>query len=131
MDIPMVPKLFAVQVALLLFLISFLANLLQRRYSKARLDRLLSKQESILNFLRGAHKSLGKLERNLTLEMHGVTSPQELGKAIHAVRNEIQSTLTDVEEHLRSFREYRRKEKPDPRGFGRAGGTWGKLVGRS
>ncbi len=111
MDILMELKRYGLQVTILFFLVSFLVNLLQRRYSRARLDRMLTKQESTLNFLRGMHKSLGKLERDCTLEVYGSSSPQQLGKSIHGARNEIQSTLADMEGHLRSFREYRRKEK--------------------
>jgi hypothetical protein len=51
------------------------------------------------------------LERDCTLELDGASSPKEVGKAIHVARNEIQSTTADLEKHLRSFREYRRKEK--------------------
>jgi len=113
MDIPigLEPKQFGLLVAVLLFLISFLVNLLQRRYLKTRLDRMLKKEESVLNFLGEIHKYLGKLEHACTLEMHGATSPEKLGKAIYVARNKIQSTLADLEDHLRSFRQYRRKEK--------------------
>jgi hypothetical protein len=104
-------KTYGLQVAILFFLISLLVNLLQRRYSRTRLDGMLEKDESIVDFLGGMHKYLGKVERDCTLELHGTTSPQEMGKAIHAARNEIQSTLADMEGHLRSFREYRRKLK--------------------
>jgi hypothetical protein len=34
-----------------------------------------------------------------------------VGKTIHVIRNEIQSTIANMEEHLRSFRPHRRKEK--------------------
>ena len=111
MDISKDPKALGLLVAILLFLISFLVNLLQRRYSKTRFNRMLNKEESIVKFLGGIHKSLGKLERNCTLELHGESSPQEVGKAIRTTRNEIQSTMADIEEHLRSFRQYRRKER--------------------
>jgi len=113
MDIPigLEPKQFGLLVAVLLFLISFLVNLLQRRYLKTRLDRMLKKEESVLNFLGEIHKYLGKLEHACTLEMHGATSPEKLGKAIYVARNKIQSTIADMEDHLRSFRQYRRKEK--------------------
>jgi hypothetical protein len=43
--------------------------------------------------------------------VQGASSPQEVGKAIHVVRNEIQSTIANVQEHLNSFRQYRRKDK--------------------
>ncbi len=111
MDILNDPKTFGLLAALLFFLISFFVNLVQRRYSKARFDRMLSKDESVLKFLGDLHKSLGKLERNCTLELHGESSPQAVGKAVRMTRNEIQSAMADMEEHLRSFRQYRRKEK--------------------
>ena len=107
----MEPKAFGLLVAILFFLVSLLVNLLQRRYAKARLGRMLRKEEAIVNFLEGIHKNLGKLEVTCTLEVQGASSPQEVGKTIHVVRNEIQSTIANMEEHLRSFRLYRRKEK--------------------
>ena len=111
MNIPMEPKTFGLLVAILFFLISLLVNLIQRRYSKSRLDRMLTKEKSVVTFLEGMHKSLGKLEYVCTLEVHGESSPQQVGKAIHGARDEIKSTIADMEEHLRSFRQYRRKEK--------------------
>jgi hypothetical protein len=72
---------------------------------------MLRKEESIVNFLDGIHKNLGKIEVNCTLEVQGASSPQEVGKAIHMVRNEIHSTIANVQEHLNSFRQYRRKDK--------------------
>jgi hypothetical protein len=111
MDLPMEPKRLGLLVAILFFLLSLLVNLLQRRYAKTRLGRLLRKEESIANFLEGIHKNLGKIEVNCTLEVQGASSPQEVGKAIHVVRNEIQSTIANVQEHLSSFRQYRRKDK--------------------
>jgi hypothetical protein len=105
------PKMFGLLVAALCFLISLLVNLLQRRYSKARLDRMLMKEESIVSFLMDMHKDLGKLESNCTLELLGESSPQKVGKAINGVRNKIHSTIADLDEHLRSFRQYRRKLK--------------------
>ena len=111
MDIPMEPKAFGLLVATLFFLVSLLVNLLQRRYARVRLDRMLRKEESIANFLDGIHKNLGKLEVTCTLEVQGASSPQEVGKTIHLVRNEIQSAIANMEEYLRSFRQYRRKEK--------------------
>ncbi len=107
----MEPKTFGLLVAILFFLISFLVNLLQRRYSKTRLNRMLTKEESVLNFLVEIDKYLGKLERACTLELHGASSPQRVGKAIYVARNKIESTIAGMEEHLRSFRQYRRKEK--------------------
>ncbi|MBP1700166.1 MAG: hypothetical protein H6Q41_5354 [Deltaproteobacteria bacterium] len=111
MDLPMEPKRLGLLVAILFFLVSLLINLLQRRYGKNRLGRTLRKEESIANFLDGIHKNLGKIEVNCTLEVQGASSPQEVGKAIHVVRNEIQSTIANVQEHLNSFRQYRRKDK--------------------
>lgn len=107
----MEPKTLGLLAATLFFLVSLLVNLLQRRYTKTRLGRMLRKEESIIHFLEGIHKNLGKLEVTCTLEVQGASSPQEVGKTIHVVRNEIQSTLANMEEHLRSFRQYRRKEK--------------------
>jgi len=107
----MEPKIFGLLVAILFFLISFLLNLLQRRYSKTRLDRMLMKDESVLNFLVAINKYLGKLERNCILELHGESSPQEVGKGIYTVRNKIETTIAAMGEHLCSFRQYRRKRK--------------------
>jgi hypothetical protein len=109
--IPMEPKKFGLLITILFFLISFLINLLQRRYSKTRLDRIFRKDESVVNFLEEINNNLGKLEVNCTFEVHGASSPQEVGKEIHVVRGKIQSTVDNLEEHLSSFRQYRRKEK--------------------
>jgi len=109
--IPMEPERFGLLVAILFFLISFLVNLLQRRYSRIRLNRMLTKEESVMNFLVGIDKYLGKLEHACTLELHGASSPQEMAKAIYAARNKVGATIADMEEYLRSFRQYRRKEK--------------------
>jgi len=111
MDLPMEPRKLGLLVATLFFLVSLLVNFLQRRYSKNRLGRMLRKEESIVNFLEGIHKNLGKIEVNCTLEVQGASSPQEVGKTIHVLRNEIQSTIANMQEHLRSFRQHRRKEK--------------------
>jgi hypothetical protein len=114
MDIPMIPmepERFGLLVAILFFLISFLVNLLQRRYSKTRLNRMLTEDESIMNFLVGIDKYLGKLEHACNLEMQGASSPKEMAKAIYAARNKIGSIIADMEEYLRSFRQYRQKEK--------------------
>jgi hypothetical protein len=111
MDIPMEPKTFGLLVAILFFLVSLLVNLLQRRYAKSRFGRTLRKEESVVKFLGAIDKNLGKLEVSCTLEVQGVSSPQEVGKKIHVVRNEIQSAIANIEEHLRSFRQYRGKEK--------------------
>jgi len=110
MDIPMDPKTFGILVATLFFLVSLLANLLQRRYAKARLGRMIRREESVVNFLEGIDRNLGKLEVNCTLEVQGASSPQEVGKTIHQARNEIQSIIANMEEQLRSFRQHRQKE---------------------
>jgi len=107
----MEPRRLGLLVALLFFFVSLLVNLLQRRYTKSRLGRLLRKEESMVNFLEGIHKNLGKIEVTCTLEVQGASSPQEVGKTIHVVRNEIQSTIANMQEHLNSFRQHRRKEK--------------------
>ena len=111
MDILMELKRFGLQIAILFFLVSFLVNLLQRRYARTRLERSLGREESTIEFLGRMHKYLGKVERDCTLELHGTSSPQEIGKAIHVARNEIQSAMSDREADLRSFRQYRRQLK--------------------
>ena len=111
MDLPMEPRKLGLLVAILFFLVSLLVNLFQRRYAKNRLGRMLRKEESIVNFLEGIHKNLGKIEVTCTLEVQGASSPQEVGKTIHVVRNEIQSTIANIQEHLLSFRQHRRKER--------------------
>jgi hypothetical protein len=111
MDLPMEPKIFGLLIAVLFFLISFLLNLLQRRYSKTRLDRMLMNEESVVNLLVAVNRYLGKLERNCVFELQGANSPQEVGKAIHVVRNKIESTIATIGEHLCSFRMCRRKRK--------------------
>jgi hypothetical protein len=80
MDIPMELKTFGLLVAILFFLVSLLVNLLQRRYAKTRLGRMLRKEESIVNFLEGIHKNLGKLEVTCTLEVQGESSPRKWEK---------------------------------------------------
>jgi hypothetical protein len=111
MDILMEPKTLGLLVAFLFFLISFLVNLLQRRYSKTRSHRMLTKEESVVNFLVETDKYLAELEWNCTTELDGASSPQEVGKAIHGARNKIESTIADMRKYLHSFREYRRREK--------------------
>jgi len=110
-DFGMEPKTFFLLAALLLFLISLLVNLLQRRYSRARFDRMLNKEDSVAGFLEGINKNLNDLEWTCSIEMHGSSSPQELGKVIGAVRNKVELTLADLRTHLQSFRQYRKKEK--------------------
>jgi len=112
-DFGMEPKTFCLLAALLLFLISLLVNLLQSRYSKARFERMLNKEDSVASFLEGINKNLNDLEWTCSLEMRGSSSPQELGKVIGAVRNKVELTLTDLRTHLQSFRQYRKKEKSE------------------
>ena len=104
-------KSFGLLVAILFFLISLLVNLLQRRYSKTRFNRMLAKEEAVVNFLVDARKDLGNLEWNCTVEQNEASSPQEVGKAIHVARNNIESTIADMRKYLHSFRQYRRKQK--------------------
>lgn len=110
-DLGMEPKTFALLVALLLFLISLLVNLLQRRYSRARLDRMLDKEDSVAGFLEGINKNMNDLEWTCSIEMHGASSPQEVGKVVGAIRSKVELTLADLRAHLQSFRQYRKKEK--------------------
>ena len=110
-DIPIDPKTLGILVALLFLLISFLINLLQRRHSRTRLDRLLENDKSIRNFLGVIDEYLGKLERSCAFELREARSPQEVGKAIYVARDKIQSTIAAMEEHLRSHGHGRRKEK--------------------
>ena len=111
MDILSETKTIGLLVATLLFLISLLINLLQRRYARARVDRMLEKDESFLNFLGVIDEYLGKLERTCAFELNGASSPKEVGKGIYVARNKIHSTIAEMEEHLQSFRYRRRKEK--------------------
>ena len=110
-DFGMEPKTLALLVTMLFFLISLLGNLLQRRHSKARFDRMLKKEESVVSFLEGINKYLGELEWTCTIEMDRASSPKEVGKAINAARNKIEWILDDMKTHLSSFRQYRRKEE--------------------
>ena len=110
-DFGMEPKTFFLLAALLLLLISFLVNLLQRRYAKTRFERMLNKEDSVASFLEGINKNLNDLEWTCSIEMHGASSPQELGKVIGALRNKVEMTLADLRAHLQSFRQYRKMEK--------------------
>jgi hypothetical protein len=105
------PGIVALLVAILLFLISLLINLLQRRYSRDRFYRMITKEDSVLQSLDGINKNLGDLEWTCSVEMHGASSPKEMGKAIGATRSRLESTLGDLRKHLQSFRQYRRMEK--------------------
>lgn len=111
MELPMEPKIFGLLIAVLLFLLSFLLNLFQHRYSKARLDRMLMKEKSVLNFLAAVDNDLAKLERDCVLELPKASSPQEVGKAIYVIRNKIESTLAQKGGHVYSFRQCREKRK--------------------
>jgi len=111
LDLGMETKSFGLLVAILFFLISLLVNLLQRRYSKTRFNRMLAMEEAVVNFLVQTHKDLGNLEWNCTIEIDGGSSPQEIGKVIHGARNKIESNIADMKKYLRSFRQYRKKEK--------------------
>ncbi|NIQ39040.1 MAG: hypothetical protein GTN81_10675 [Proteobacteria bacterium] len=117
-------------VLILLFLISFLINLLQRRYHRNRIDRLLQGGESQLNFLDGLHASLGKLESACTFEMDIGKSPKNIGKSIHIARNQIKSSISELEKTLRSFRRYRREEKARERHWKRVEKVRKKRLGK-
>jgi cell shape-determining protein MreC len=110
-DLGMEPKTLALLVAILLFLIALLVALIQRRYSKARFDRMLKKEESIVSFLEGINKYLNELEWKCELELDRATSPKEMAKAINGARNKIEWFVDDMTVHLSSFRQYRKKEK--------------------
>jgi hypothetical protein len=110
-DFGMEPKTFFLLVALLFFLISLLVNLLQRRSSKARFDRMLNKGDSVASFLEGINKNLNDLEWTCSIEMDRASSPQEVGKVIGAVRSRVELILADLRAHLQSFRQYRKMEK--------------------
>lgn len=111
MEIPMEPKIFFLLVAILCFLISLLTNLIQYHYYTRRTGRFLNKQESLLHSLMGFNNSLGKLETACALEMELTTSLKDIGKAIHIARNQLSASIADIEGNLRSFREYRAREK--------------------
>lgn len=113
MEIPMDLKTLGLLLAILFFLISLLVNLLQYRHCKGRVNRLLNSEGSVLHFLMGLHTTLGKLESVCTFEMEEASSPQEIGRSVRMARNQIQSTIAEIQKNLRSFREYRRKEKAD------------------
>jgi hypothetical protein len=110
-DLGMEPKTFALLVAILLLLTSFLVNLLQRRYSKARFERMLKKEEFIVTFLEGMAKYLNELQRSSITEMDRESSLKKMVKAINTARDTTEWTLDDMKTHLSSLRQYRRKEK--------------------
>jgi len=111
MEILMDPKIIALLVAILFFLISLLINLIQHHYYRRRTDRFLNKEESLYHSLTGVNNSLGKLEAACALEMELATSLKDMGKAIHIARTQLSSSIADIEGNLRSFREYRAREK--------------------
>jgi hypothetical protein len=111
MDLGMEPKTFALVVAILLFLTVFLVNLRQRRNSKARFERMLKKEEFIVTFLEGLAKYLNELQRSSSTEMDRESSLKKMVKAINTARDTIEWTLDDMNTHLSSLRQYRRKEK--------------------
>ena len=111
MEIPMELKTFGLLVAMLFFLISLLINLVQHHYYRRRADRFLNKEESLYHSLNGLHDSLGKLETACALEMELTTSLKDIGKTIHIARAQLKSSIADIEGNLRSFREYRMREK--------------------
>jgi hypothetical protein len=78
---------------------------------KNPLYRILEKDESVVNFLGVIDEYLAKLELTCTFDVQGASSPQEMEKAIYVARNKIQSTIAAMEDHLRSFRHHRRKDK--------------------
>ena len=111
MQIPMDPKTLAILVATLLFLVSLLINLIQRRRHRSQTERLLKSEEETVNFLNGVDALLGKIESACTFELEMARSPEELGKSIRGVRNQIKSSISDVEKNLQSFKMYRQREK--------------------
>lgn len=108
---PADPKTLGIMVVILFLLISFLFNLLQRRRSRTRLDRLLENEKSVLNFLGTIDEYLGKLERSCAFELRGARSPQEIGKAIYVARDKIKSMVAAMEKHLCAYNHDRRKGK--------------------
>jgi hypothetical protein len=110
-DLGMDPMTFALLLALLLFFVSLLVNLIQNRRSKARFHRMLTKEASIVSFLEEMNKYLGNLEFKCSIELQGATSPQEVRKVIHTARNRLEANIADMKRHLYSFYQYRRKEQ--------------------
>ena len=80
MDIPMEPKTFGLLVAILFFLVSLLVNLLQRRYAKTRLGRMLRKEESIIIFLREYIKISVNWKSPVPLRCKGKAPPRKWEK---------------------------------------------------
>ena len=111
MALPMEPRMFFLLLAILCFLVSLLINLIQHHYYRRRADHFLNKQESLFHSLAGLHGSLGKLETACALEMELSMSLKDMGKAIHVARAQLSSSIADIEANLRSFREYRARER--------------------
>jgi hypothetical protein len=111
MALPMEPRMFFLLLAILCFLISLLINLIQHHYYRRRANHFLSKQESLFHSLTGLHGSMGKLETACALEMELTMSMKDMGKAIHVARAQLSSSIADIESNLRSFREYRARER--------------------
>ena len=107
----MEPKTLAILVATLFFLVSLLINLIQRRRHRSQTERLIKSEEGTVKFLNGLDALLGKVESACTFELEMAHSPQELGKSIRGVRNQIKSSISDVEKNLQSFKMYRQREK--------------------
>jgi hypothetical protein len=111
MEIPTDPKLLVFLGAFLFVLLFLLISLIQRRRYKNQRDRLLDREEATLHFLSGLDASMGKLESACTFELELANSPKEMGRSLHATRNQIKSSMTDIEKNLLSIRAYRRKVK--------------------
>ncbi len=105
------PKIMAIMIAFLFFLLSLLINLLQYHHYKRRTDRFIQKEESLLHFLIRFSKIIKKIETACTYEMEISTSLKDIGSSLSSARNLISSSINDILGNLRSFREYREKEK--------------------
>ncbi len=105
------PKIMALMIAVLFFLLALLINFLQYHHYKRRTDRFIQKEESLLHFLIRFSKIIKKIETTCTYEMEVTTSLKDIGNSLHSARNLISSSINDILGNLRSFREYRAKEK--------------------
>jgi hypothetical protein len=72
---------------------------------------MLKKEEFIVTFLEGLAKYLNELQRSSSTEMDRESSLKKMVKAINTARDTIEWTLDDMNTHLSSLRQYRRKEK--------------------
>jgi hypothetical protein len=97
--------------ALLFFLASLLINLMQYHYYKRRTDRIIQKEESILHTLFRLNKFIKKQETICKYEMEMETSLKDMGSALKTARNMVGLSINDLRLNLRSFREYRAREK--------------------